>query len=214
MPEKRDLSVRMALEWAFMTECAELDLSDGRNELHANVGIEWVVMQRMKVSEYRIDGGGRSDPHYDADLIAAALAAYGRQKGKGGVSVMAANCARNGQTPDWMQGVQPKIEPAAWKRGSRFKRMAETEVLRRGVVEARVPHPRNPQRSIVRRSKVVEEWCPCIWTTSLQEIQSARTNYTSWVNALAEVRDILKRSRDLETINITDHLPRRRPWAA
>ena len=45
--DKRQLSVRMALEWAFMTECAHLDLNDGKAEHVKAIGTEYVLMQRM-----------------------------------------------------------------------------------------------------------------------------------------------------------------------
>lgn len=210
--DKRQMSVRLALEWAFMTECAFLDLSDGRNELRPNVGIEWKVIQQMKVSNYRIQGGGRSDAHPDAEIIAAALTRMSQISGFTKLAIMIAEHARNGLVPDWMPGAVPQLEPAEWKRGSRFKRMSKEQVLRRYKVPHKQPHPKYPGQFITRMINVEETWCPIVWPVTLSEIQSARKDYTGWVVALNWLRDKLISDGDLDTIEITERLPTHRPW--
>lgn len=210
--DKRPLSIRMALEWAYMTEYAQVDLSDDRSHLRPSVGIEWVMLERLKVSNYRITGGGRSDPHPDAEIINAGITALGQMKGFRWLALFIAEHAANGSTPDWMQGEQPKIEPAEWKRGSKHARMAKSEILRRYHVSTWHPHPKNPKHRVQRRAEVIEEWTPCIWTTTMQEIEACRSTYDQWRVGLQFLRDKLKRDGDLETISLTDHLPVNRPW--
>lgn len=213
--DKRRLSVRMALEWAFMTECAQLDLDDRTGDYGpGNVGTEYILMQRMRLGNVRIDGGGRSAPHSDADLIASALTRLSQIRGNIGLALSVAEHARAGRPPEWMPDARPKIEPAEWmpKRGFAMRPMAKTEVVRRYYREVVTKHPKNPQRKITRRVKVEDSWCPCVWPVTIQEIEGARWSYVRWVVALEWMRDHLRRSVDLETIEITDHLPPYRPW--
>lgn len=208
----RSLSIRMALEWAFMTEFAQLDLDDGRAEFRNGVGYEYVLMQRMKLGGFRIQGGGKSAPHPDADIIAAALTELAVKHRVTGVALKVGEFARTGRVPDWMPGAKPVIEPKEWKRGSRFAKMAKTEIIRQYHQNIVTPHPRNPSRTLTRRVKVEEHYCPCVWRVSLQQIESARLEYLMWVAALRWLRDRLQEDGQLETILITDYLPPSHPW--
>ncbi|WP_067291327.1 hypothetical protein [Sulfitobacter sp. EhC04] len=213
--DKRQLSVRMALEWAFMTECAQLDLNDGKAEHVKAIGTEYVLMQRMKLGGIRIDGGGRSFPHRDADLIAAGLTRLAMMPGRIRLAISVAEHARAGRVPDWMPGAVAKMEPAEWmpRRGFAMKPMGKSVVIRRYNRYVETPHPKNPKHKIRRRVKVEESWCPCVWSLHPQEIRTARADYTRWVVALEWLREYLRTSVDLDTIEITDHLPPHRPWA-
>lgn len=68
---KRALSVRQALEWAFGAERASVDF-DELNDGPPATDTIWRLMQRGLLG-CRIDGGGRSLPHDDAEVIASIL---------------------------------------------------------------------------------------------------------------------------------------------
>ncbi|MBU2360411.1 MAG: hypothetical protein KKB02_16030, partial [Alphaproteobacteria bacterium] len=72
----KDIGIWPLLVWAFRTECAQLDLGGGRDQLGHGYGyasMTSIIAQHEQLG-CRIDGGGRSDPHPDADLVAAAVA--------------------------------------------------------------------------------------------------------------------------------------------
>jgi hypothetical protein len=211
---KRKMSIRMALEWAFMTEYVELDLSDGTPREAVGVDTLYKLIKRNELGFVRIEGGGKSNAHDDADRISAALTKLALTHNSRKLALMVADCARFGRPVDWMEGAVPKIEPAEWKvrRGYSKQDMAKEAVLRRYVVEKKIPHPKNPEKSFTSRSKVEESWCPCIWTTTLQEIETARADYVRWISALKWVRDELIQDGELETIELTKRLPDPRPW--
>lgn len=208
------MSIRLALEWAFMTEYASLDLGDNLSNTQVGVDTLYKLIQRNRLGFVRIDGGGKSMPHDDAELISASLTKLAIVSQNRSLALLVADCARLGRPVDWMEGAVPKIEPAEWKSRRGFSKgdMAKETVLRKYTIAKKVPHPRNPEKSITRKSKVEEAWCPCIWTTTLQEIETARQNYTQWVSALGWIRDDLIKSGDLETISLTDRLPVACPW--
>jgi len=212
--EKRKMSIRMALEWAFMTEYANLDLGDDLTKTQVGVDTLYKLIERNRLGFVRIDGGGKSMPHDDAELISASLTKLAMQKSNRRLALMVGDCARLGRPVDWMEGAVPKIEPAEWKprRGYSKGDMAKEEVLRRYTIAVKVPHPKNPEKTVTRRTKVEETHCPCIWTTSLQEIETARADYSKWVSALRWLRDDLRANWDLQTIELTDHLPIHQPW--
>lgn len=210
--DKRPLSVRMALEWAFMTECAQLHLDDLQER--QGFGIEWVIIKRLELEVGRIEGGGTSDPHPDAEIIASTLTELAAKHKLAGHALRVAEYARAGKTPDWMPGAQPKIEPAEWRGGNQFGRYGKSEVIRRGVEEYTVSDPSSPNGRAKRREKWTDHWTPCVWNPSLQEIESARDAYIEWVTTLKWVRIRLLQMDDLETIEITDRLPPEAPWKA
>lgn len=74
--EKRKLSVRDALEWAFRNECAQLDLPDNRpiEEQGFGFGTEYILLQRLKLGVQVDTFKGQSYPHEDAEVIAGILA--------------------------------------------------------------------------------------------------------------------------------------------
>jgi hypothetical protein len=213
---KRKMSIRMALEWAFMTEYVELDLSDGSPRTPVGVDTLYKLIKRNELGFVRIEGGGKSEAHEDANLISLSITKLALTQRRRNLALMVADCARFGRAVDWMDGAVPKIEPAEWKvrRGYSNQDMAKEAVLRRYVVEKKIPHPRNPEKSFTSRSKAEDSWCPCIWTTSLQEIETARADYEKWIAAMKWVRDDLIADGKLETIELTNRLPDTRPWRA
>lgn len=214
--DKRRLSVSEALHWAFAVERASLDLIDMREieDRGFGFGTEYVLLQRLKLGGVKIDTSpGRSFPHDDADLISASVAKLEKLRHGRSLAIAVAVYARSLSTPDWMPGAVPKIEPREWRKGNHLGRSSKTEVLRTSFYWIEIPHPKNPKRVMRRKVKIVEEWCPCTWNPSLQQIESARAEYQEWWRALDLVRIDLQRTA-LETIEITDAMPPRAPWAS
>lgn len=72
---KREVGVLSLIEWAFQREHASLDFDEIASENGARPGVDtiWHLMEGKRLG-CRVDGGGRSDPHHDADIVASALA--------------------------------------------------------------------------------------------------------------------------------------------
>lgn len=212
--EKREMAIRSAVEWAFGIEKAQLDLPDTRDieDRGYGFGTEYVLMQRARLGGVKIDGGGRSYPHDDADMISAVVATIPRGLGGIPIAIRVAECGRNLTTPDWMPEAQTRILPVEWRARNQLGRWAKTEVIRRGINTIHTPHPKNPARTIKRRVPYTEEWCPITVEDHPQEIAAARREYSRWRAALAFVRDVLREGDLLGSIEITMTLPPDRPW--
>lgn len=204
------MTARQALEWAFGIEHAQLDLPDLREVEGRGFGFgtEYILIQRARLGGVRIDGGGRSFPHDDADIIASIVAAHPLPR----MAIRLAECARSGMVPDWMPGATPKIEPVGWTGSGRSHRAATAFA---GYVQYQVHqrHPKNPARWITRKVKFESLMCPITCTPHPEQIKAARRGYRNWWEALNMVRGHLKKTDMLSTITITDGMPPRTPWA-
>lgn len=212
--DERIFTVEYALQWAFINECARLELPDRRapEDRYPSVGTEYRLLERMRLGNVRIDTSpGRSSPHFDAEQIADAVSQMPKDLGGVGMAIFVQDMARSGRRPDWMPGAVPRIEPVAWQRNNQYGRAAKTEILRVYYREKKVPHPKNPARFVTRRVKVTEEYCPCVWSPSIQEIDSARQTYARWIDALEWVSDSL-RELTFDDIILLDGLPDPAPW--
>ena len=80
---RKEISIQRLLEWAFADECAQVDFeSEGTLAAgYGYIGNAYRMMQRGELG-CRIDGGGRSWPDADADIVAGAVAAL--PEGHGG----------------------------------------------------------------------------------------------------------------------------------
>lgn len=197
---RRDMTIRAALEWAFATEKVSLGFDDIGADAAPGVDTVWVMMQRG-VLGCRIDGGGRSLGHDDAEVIASILAELPPAQGGRGMAVQMAGLARAGRAPDWMPGAVPKCLPVGWHQ-NRHGRRAVTEVigtatdLRRG-----------------RRVEVPIALCPVTYAPTQAQIAAARRAYLGWIGALMWLRHEVGLA-GLRTIAITPGLPPMTPWAA
>lgn len=209
------MSVEQALQWAFIDECADLSLTDVRDveDRGFGFGTEYVLLERMRLGGMSIDTSrGKSSPHDDAELIAAALSRLENEPGGRAKAVAVASFARAGICPDWMPGAVPRLVPIAWKAANGKPPRARTEVLRVWHREKTTRHPRNPARTVVRSVKIVEEWCPCTWAPAPSQIAHARAVYSEWRAVLRSVRDELQRM-PLRRVVVTSELPPAAPWA-
>ena len=131
--QKRVMTVQQALEWAFRTECAQLELPeppDPERAQRQGYGLEHVLMQRAALG-CQIDGGlYRKDSytHEDAEVIAATILGIPDDLGGKRMAIRMAELARAGLTPDWMPGAVPRCVPVEVKR-NRYGDHATTVVV-------------------------------------------------------------------------------------
>lgn len=209
----KPMSVQAALHWAFVTEGARLEFPKQDDEPRPAVSNEYVMMERAKLGGVRIDTSqGRSEPHVDADTVAQTVAAMPEQLGGGRTALTIVDLARLNETPDWMQGAEPRIVPLDWNRRNRNGQMAKSAVHHRESIVIRTPHPKNPARFIERRMVSDVLWCPCTWQPSAQEIAHARRRYLDWWNALDWIRLMLEQGK-LFDLQLNRQMPPQRPWA-
>ena len=215
--EKLKQSIEDALRWAFGVEYAQLDLPNLEDGMTGSIprsapyGMEWVLMQRAQLGDVQIDGQGYKPDltHEDAEAISASVSNIPRELGGGAMAVFVSELARTNRRPDVMAGVVPKVEPVEWKRENGRGPLAKSQVIRVHTIVKKVPHPRNPETQITRRSKFEERITPIRWSPTYQEIESRRATYSNWRAALGFVRDNLG---ELRTREISPRLPPARPW--
>ncbi|KGJ03414.1 hypothetical protein SAMN04487972_1213 [Paracoccus halophilus] len=203
---KRPLGVQQALEWAFRTEKARLELPeppDPERGESPGFGLEYVLMQRAALG-CRIDGGRYkpdSSTHEDAEAIAACVAGLPTSRGGLRMAIRIAELARAGMTPDWMPGAVPRCVPVEMKRNQHGKRSTTIP-----VGTARV-QSRGKWRTVELRA------CPVTWSPHPDQITAARRHYGQWWLALEWVQDGLVAGGILRSIEVTDALPKRTSWA-
>ena len=168
---KRDISIRGLIEWAFQREMASLDFDEVARETGARqgFGMEWVMIERARLG-CRVDGGGRSYPHPDADLVAAALAVLPEACGGRRMAITIAELARSGAAPDWCADAVPRCEPLDW-RVSKNGRFAHREFCRSVGL-------RWPADAVDGRNYGF--WCPVVYSGTASEIAAARRHYLLW----------------------------------
>ena len=199
---KRSMSVERALDWAFRREFAKLVHPDdiGPEGYRPDVSTIWVMIKRGDLG-CKIEGGGSSDPHEDAEVIAAIVANLPVALGGFRMATEIAEMARGGTTPDWMPGANQRCVPVAWHKANQHGPRARTEVwetveyLHRG-----------------RRYKREVPYCPVTYTPTVSQIGAARRRYLDWYAALLEIRHQLQVCGMLKTIEVTDAMPPMTPW--
>ncbi len=212
--DKRQMTVHQALIWAFRSECVQLDLPDRRDpeDRGGGFGMEYVLIQRMKIGVTIDTSIGHSSPHVDAETIAAIVVNLRRDLGGAGMAIRVAELSRSGLIPDWMPDAEPRIEPVAWVQRNGTGQLAKSEVVAAYYEEYTAPHPKNDQRTIKRRRRVEIEYTPCRWSPSRSQIANVRDGYSSWWLALDEIRQNLMAVKVLRDIEIIDGMPPRKPW--
>jgi hypothetical protein len=202
---KRVMSVQQALEWAFRTECAQLELpepSDPERGQGFGFGLEYVLMQRAALG-CKIDGGQYkmgTYTHEDAEVIAATVAGMPDNLGGKRMAIRVAELARAGLTPDWMPGAVPRCVPVEMKR-NRHGDHASTVVVGTERVLSR-----GKWRTVEVRA------CPVTFSPHPQQIEAARREYDDWWRALVWVRDGLRTSSILRDFEILPAMPKVMPW--
>lgn len=198
---RRPIDIKSLLEWAFADECASIDFEDegtlAGNQL--STGNAYRMAMRGALG-CRIDGGGRSLPDHDADIVASACAVLPESVGGRGMAIQIASHARTRSVPEAYVGVQSRVEPFAWHVNPHGKR-ARTERL--GVMVDR--SGRKPRQFEIRH-------CPIIYTPEPAIIAAARRNYVQWWLALLEIKSSFAIHSNLSRWEVSDDMPTLKPW--
>lgn len=199
---QRPIAIRGLIEWAFQRECASIDFDEVRTVSGGHrpgVGTEYLLMQRHNLG-CQVDGGGRSEPHPDADLVASALAALPDAQGGRRMGVWIAELARAGMVPDWRRDAAASCRPLEWRQ-TKHGRFAKTRSI---GVHCHVVRG--------RRVEVDVRVCPVGYSNTAQEIARARRLYLEWWGALLEVRRVFQVYGGLTSWYVTDEMPKMKPW--
>lgn len=198
---RRAVSVQQILEWAFRVERARLWDAEPRGlDEPAGYGLEYVLIERARLG-CRVDGGGQSWPHEDAETVAALVEQVPETYGGRRMAAAIAEHARCGSTPDWMPGARVRCVPVAWAKPNQHGATAKTE-----LVEV-ITHKHRGRT--VRR----EVWaCPVTYTPTAQQLAAARRHYLLWRMALTDLRHRLGYVTLRDHV-LTDVLPPAEPWA-
>jgi hypothetical protein len=203
--QKRSMSVQQALEWAFRTEHAQLELPEPPDPEHRQgfgFGLEYVLLQRAALG-CKVDGGQHklgSYTHEDAEVIAATVAGMPDSLGGKRMAIRVAELARAGLTPDWMPGAVPRCVPVDVKRNQHGERAATIVVGTERILS----------RGKLRTVEVLA--CPVTYSPHPQQIEAARRAYSEWWFALGWVRDGLIAADMMREINLMVVMPKIRPW--
>ncbi|MFN7224458.1 MAG: hypothetical protein ACK4MS_10605 [Paracoccaceae bacterium] len=198
VPARRELSVLQALEWAFGVERVSLDFND-LPQFHVGVDTIWCLMQRGHLG-CRVDGGGRSAAHVDAEVIASFLAALPEGQGGRGMAAAIADMARAGRVPRLLEAEERRCVPVAW-RANKHGMFGVTE---RVGVAVTVFRGRRVEHEVLA--------CPVTYTCTMADVMAARRFWMRWRGALAHLRHDLVTVGGLRSITLTDDLPPATPW--
>lgn len=198
---KAETSILDLLEWAFQRELVSLDLN-GSSDASLGYGYASATSAIIQHEQLgcRIDGGGSSPAHPDADRVAEALAALPEAMGGQRMAIWMAEMARAGQQPDWRPDPKPTCRPVEWRQSkhgcyARTERAGQLSYAFRG------------------RLRVFEiRYCPVTYTDSAEDIGRARRQWLRWWSALHELRITFQICSRLTSFEVNDELPPIRPW--
>lgn len=198
---RQEISIQRLLEWAFADECAQVDFEDEGTLVagYGHIGNAQRMADRGLLG-CRIDGGGRSYPDADADLVASAVAMLPVGCGGRGMAVQISELARARRVPDAMAGRQVRCVPTVWRQNQHGAR-AGTQLI--GIeVDC-------SGRKIKRFEVTV---CPVTYTHTASDIARARRNYLQWRLALMELRQTFVSYNNLSRWSLSPSLPPMQPW--
>jgi hypothetical protein len=206
---RRVLGVQAALEWAFRTEQAQLELPLPQEitEEGFGFGLEYVLLQRA-VLGCKIDGGRHKIggyTHEDAEVIAATVAGLPDSLGGKRMAIRIAELARAGLTPDWMPGAVPQCVPSIFKQNQHGTH-AGTVVVGTERIRVRGPGARATWKTINILA------CPVTFSPHPQQIEAARRGYGDWWQALGWLRDGLIAGGMLRGVEVIAAMPTASPW--
>ena len=198
---KVPVSIWDLLVWAFQSERVSLDFDEMGSAAgeRPGVGMEYLLMKRGDLG-CSIDGGGRSDPHPDADLVASAVSCLPEGCGGRRMAVWIAELARTGRWPDWGAGLTPRCEPVGW-RHCKHGRFA--------VREAWTGPGRWPEPELGRGFGYA---CPVRFEGMERERAASRRDWLQWWSALLELQTTFVLRCDLTGFEVTREMPPRAPW--
>ena len=198
------IGIRGLLEWAFATECAQLDYDEveaSAGGRASGVGMEYRLMQQMALAKrrgecVRVDiSVGRSYPQDDAELVATIV----RNTLDWRDAVRVVELARLCRVPDWNANPQPQCRPVAI-RGSKHGPKAVREFWTGQGRWVGVALGRDGGYA-----------CPVIYSDTAKDIGRMRRDYLDWWGHLLWVNAALK-SCELSRFELSDRMPPMEPW--
>ena len=196
---KTQVSILELVGWAFQREKASLDFHCVSGP-RASVGMEYIMMQRAMLG-CRVEGGGRSERHHDADIVASALAVLPERVGGRAMAILIVEHAREGRLPVWDVKQEPRCLPVEWKQ-SKHGTYAAREFCRE--VGQRWP--------LSQLGRDDGYWCPVWYTATGADRARARRGWLRWWGAMLELRDTFRIYGGLTAFEVTESMPRRCPW--
>lgn len=200
---KMEVGILDLIEWAFQREKVGLDFDEIERETGARpgFGVEYLMILQAQLG-CRVDGGGSSPRHPDADIVAAALACLPEEYGGRRMAIEIAELARVGGRPDWRLDGLASCEPIAW-RGTKHGQFAVTEACTDLGF-------RWPVGQLTERLK--GQWCRVTYSNLAGEAASRMRRYTAWWGALLELRQNLQVCSSLTSFTVSNAMPERAPW--
>lgn len=198
---RRDISIQGLLEWAFADECAQVDFEDEGTltQGYGATGNAHRMAQRGALG-CRIDGGGRSYPDADADLVASALVVWADWYGSRRMAVAVAELARARAVPDAMIGLVPRLVPVATRRNQ-----TGVWAVTKSIGTCIDTSGRKTKRVDVRV-------CPVVQRPDAGMIAAARRDYLRWWSTLRDLRNSFQDHNDMSRWRVSDVMPPREPW--
>lgn len=199
------------LDWAFRRERVSIDfdqLGSASGRTLRRHGTEYRLLRQAELGCV-IDGGGRSDPHPDAERVAEAVAALPEGCGGRAMGLWIAELARAGRIPDWMPEARPRFLPAATHQNQFGQRAATRDAVELG------PYGWPPQRRRTRKGGVAYDrvmYTPLVLIDGSDKVAAARRAYLGWWGALRELRVTFQVYGGLTAFTVTDAMPPMRPW--
>ena len=203
---KRAVSVWDLICWAFQRGGGRLDWDE---EATGVVQVQaWDTIAKLEAMRRlgcRVQGGGRSEPDHDADVVTSTLAVLPDRVGGKRMAAMMADHARAGRMPDWR--CDQVIEPVEWveNRHGRFGKQADAAEL------GSMGWPPQVHQGRKRVSMKPVMYVPVRIVPSASVVAAARRDYLDFYLALLEVKYALEISH-LTRFEITDAMPPRTPW--
>lgn len=198
------VGVRQLLEWAFASECAQLDYDEvGEASGGVRPALDSCerVRQQLELGArqgegVRVDRSfGRSLPHNDAEMVATVL----RNSVRWSLAIEVASYARARRVPRWDLGPQ-RVVPVEWSKRNQLGVMGKATVCQTVSYWCRG-----------RLRKRDELWVPVKLEPSTASVAAARRDYLEWWGALLDVWSVLRRL-DLELFVVADAMPPMEPW--
>lgn len=205
---KRHLGVWDLLCWAFQREHARVDFSEQATG-QADGPQRWDTIAKMiEINRLgcRVDGGGRSEPHHDADIVAGTLAVLPESLGGQRSALWVAELARAGLVPEY--DAEMRVVPVRFNENQHGRRPAVIPSYELGVEGWPKTYRTN------RKGRQVLELIQCTPVEvrpSARDIARMRRSYSHWMLILLELKTHLQISH-LTSHVVTDQLPPRQPW--
>lgn len=202
---RREIGIEDLLHWAFAKEWARLEFV-AADEAFEMLGYGYVsstaAIIRHEQLGCRVDGGGRSLPHPDADVVASAVATLPEARGGRRMAVVIAEHARAGTRPDAMPGAVPRCVPVEWtRRGRGGREQGKAEIV------GRITYLKGGRlRSCDVRA------VPVTYRPTADQIAAARRHYLDWWGALRELRASFQAYGGLSAWGLTNKMPPMEPW--